>query len=44
MPLRDDPKKYGISKDEVQIMFANIETIVNLHKEMLKLLEERVGR
>eukprot|EP00026_Physarum_polycephalum_P000683 Phypoly_transcript_00684.p1 GENE.Phypoly_transcript_00684~~Phypoly_transcript_00684.p1 ORF type:complete len:608 (+),score=96.31 Phypoly_transcript_00684:2275-4098(+) len=43
VPLRDDPKKFGISKEEVQIMFANIETIVNLHKEMVKVLEERVN-
>ncbi len=42
-PLKEDPKKYGITKEEFQIIFANIETIVNLHREILKILEQRLN-
>lgn len=43
IPLREDPNKYGIKKEEFQLIFTNIETIVNLHKELLKVLGERIA-
>eukprot|EP01111_Echinosteliopsis_oligospora_P009380 TRINITY_DN2731_c1_g1_i2.p1 TRINITY_DN2731_c1_g1~~TRINITY_DN2731_c1_g1_i2.p1 ORF type:complete len:611 (-),score=114.69 TRINITY_DN2731_c1_g1_i2:15-1847(-) len=44
LPLKDDPKKYGLTKEDLVAIFGNIETVLNLHQELSKKLEDKLSQ